>query len=246
MNLWMVMKMAENKIEKMLEIARSYIGTVEGSAKFREIIQKYNAVAETCGEYIMTYSDPWCAAFASMCSAYAGVDLPFSASVPRMIAAARKAGTWNKTPEIGDYITFDWNGDGTGDHVGIISSVSGSNISYIEGNANNRVQASVMNRGNTSILGYIKPGNEQPPEPQPTPEPPAPGELPTVKYDEISPAVKAMQSLLVLRGYSVGRWGIDGEFGPDTLAAVQRATLERLGTSYDYCPPALFVSLINS
>ena len=40
-------------------------------------------------------------------------------------------------------------------------------------------------------------------------------------WDEDKEAVKEMQTQLEELGYSVGQWGIDGEFGPDTLAALQ-------------------------
>ena len=237
-------------IEKMLEIAKSYLGVCEGTNAHKQLINDYNRYAETCGEYIMTYYDPWCAAFASLCAARANVKLPFSASCPRMLETARRNGTFKKEPKTGGYILFCWDGSGVPGHVGIVEAVGETLIGYIEGNANNRVLESSMNRKSSSILGYIWPEESEEPNPEPgqteePAEPVDPGKLPTIKYGDVGASVKALQSLLVLRGYSVGRWGIDGENGPDTTAAIRRATFERLNKEFDYAPPALFVSLIN-
>lgn len=46
-------------------------------------------------------------------------------------------------------------------------------------------------------------------------------ELPIVKWGDKNGSVVAAQTLLIKRGFSVGVCGTDGEFGPDTLAAVK-------------------------
>jgi peptidoglycan hydrolase-like protein with peptidoglycan-binding domain len=44
---------------------------------------------------------------------------------------------------------------------------------------------------------------------------------------DTGPAVKEVQCILRARGYSVGPSGVDGDFGPDTEAAVKRFQTDR-------------------
>ena len=46
-------------------------------------------------------------------------------------------------------------------------------------------------------------------------------ELPLLKRGATGEAVRAAQTLLLLRGYELPRWGADGDFGNETLAAVK-------------------------
>lgn len=68
------------------------------------------------------------------------------------------------------------------------------------------------------------------PEPEtPAPEPPATAptdedciKLPTLKRGAYGESVKAMQILLIGRGFSCGRWGADGSFGAATYQALNQ------------------------
>ena len=51
-----------SRIDSIIETARSYLGTAEGSAEHKEIIDLYNK-ARYSDAYQMTMSDPWCCAF---------------------------------------------------------------------------------------------------------------------------------------------------------------------------------------
>ena len=42
-----------------------------------------------------------------------------------------------------------------------------------------------------------------------------------LRRGDVGETVRAAQALLILRGFSCGRWGTDGEFGDATLAAVK-------------------------
>ena len=46
------------------------------------------------------------------------------------------------------------------------------------------------------------------------------GRPPTLELYDTGPWVKKAQKLLLERGHNLGRWGADGDFGPDTAAAV--------------------------
>ena len=51
---------------QMIKTAKSFLGAKQGSAKHKELINKFNQVKPD--GWAMTYSAPWCAAFASGCA----------------------------------------------------------------------------------------------------------------------------------------------------------------------------------
>lgn len=138
-------------------------------------------------------------------------------------------------------------GDNTGssDHVGIVTDVDKvtGDITVIEGNKSDSVCYRSIRRNGRYIRGYGLPDYERyadgtpgegeiitpddphegdvviivdPPEPTP-----APGlNLPMLRQGDKGEVVRAAQFLLNGRGCSVGCWGADGEFGPQTRAAV--------------------------
>lgn len=53
-------------IQTILNHAKSYLGTVQGDVKHKEIIDKYNAIAPLPVGYRMKYTDDWCAAFVTV------------------------------------------------------------------------------------------------------------------------------------------------------------------------------------
>ena len=66
---------------------------------------------------------------------------------------------------------------------------------------------------------------------------------PTIRRGSKGDAVKECQTLLEKHGYSVGSYGIDGEFGKDTLAAV-KAFQKDHGLKVDgICGPKTFAAL---
>lgn len=72
--------------------------------------------------------------------------------------------TSDYTPKKGDLIFFDWSGNGSSQHVGIVKSVSGSTIKTIEGNCSGKVKEKTYTStgskpyGNiSSIMGYGAP-----------------------------------------------------------------------------------------
>ena len=46
--------------------------------------------------------------------------------------------------------------------------------------------------------------------------------LPTLRKGDKGDSVKYLQTLLIARGYDLGKWGADGDFGSATEAAVKR------------------------
>lgn len=103
-------------------------------------------------------STPWCACFlawaAEECGAIGNADALKKANVDDLAAAF---GGLKTSGEPGDYIFFDWDGDGSLDHVGVVLYVSGRTIFTIEGNSGARVAVRSYTAGNGSIAGYGTP-----------------------------------------------------------------------------------------
>ncbi|MFQ7826780.1 MAG: CHAP domain-containing protein, partial [Anaerobutyricum hallii] len=58
------------------------------------------------------------------------------------------------SPAPGTLIFFDWNGDGTSDHVGIVEKTEGSTVYTVEGNSSNAVNQRSYDINNGTIMGY--------------------------------------------------------------------------------------------
>lgn len=116
--------------------------------------------------YKVTYTDAWCATFASEIAIEAGYTdiIPTECSCNRQIKLWQQMGRWcendAKTPEPGDFIYYDWDDNGAGDctgsaeHVGIVESVSGNSFTVIEGNKSNAVGRRTMQVNGRYIRGY--------------------------------------------------------------------------------------------
>ena len=61
------------------------------------------------------------------------------------------------TPQIGDFVVYDWDGSGTGDHIGVVEWVYGKNMTVVEGNYKNAVTRREIKTDSKSILGYCVP-----------------------------------------------------------------------------------------
>ena len=70
---------------------------------------------------------------------------------------------------------------------------------------------------------YRNPGEIAPNKPsEPVEDNPGKQTLPTLKRGDKGDSVKYLQTLLIARGYDLGKWGADGDFGSATEAAVKR------------------------
>jgi hypothetical protein len=151
-----------SRIDSILDIAKSYLGIAEGSAKHSEIISYYNK-ARYADAYKMTVNDPWCAAFVVACFARADcADLiPCVASCDQMISYFKKWNRFHKMSEgtivRGDILFYDWNSDGGSDHVGIVVQTFGPVIKVIEGNKEDDVSYRYLFVNDPCIRGFGTP-----------------------------------------------------------------------------------------
>ena len=218
--------------DSIINTAKTFLGTTEGSSNHREIIDLYNR-GRYSDAYQMTMSDPWCCAFVvAMFVACNAVDIvPAYAYCDGMIQIYKQWGRWKNrigyTPKKGDIIFYDWNGDGSSDHVGIVCDNSFGTLTVIEGNKSDSVGYRKIGVDSPQIIGYGVPNYEA-----------ATGEssgsnstnsvhnldseyirtLPLLQYGSKGIYVKILQVLL--NYYNNADLDVDGDFGPLTKSAV--------------------------
>lgn len=156
---------------QLIKTAKSFLGAKQGSAKHKELINKFNQVKPD--GWAMTYSAAWCAAAASAFAIKTfGVSkakkyFPLSANCGTIITKAKKMGIWVESdshiPKGGDWILYDWSDSGRGDnvggpdHVGTVDKVSNSKIYVIEGNKSNAVGERILAVNGRYIRGFVTP-----------------------------------------------------------------------------------------
>ena len=148
-------------VNELLNQARAWIGKKESNGSHKEIIDIYNGHKPLARGYKVKYTDSWCATFISALAIKCNCTdiIPIEASCGKMIELFKNIGCWqedgNVTPNPGDIIFYDWDKkDGWPEHVGIVESVSGNQITAIEGNKSDAVARRTITVGNTSIRGY--------------------------------------------------------------------------------------------
>ena len=154
-----------NQREDILAKAKSQIGYIEGKNNNNKYGSYFNA------NYVA-----WCAYFVSWCARQAKISESIflsSGYVPGIVYWFKNKGLFKTkgsyTPKAGDLIIFDFNSNGTGDHIGIVEKVSGSYVYSIEGNTSSNGENAngdgVWRKGRSTsyskILGYCTPKYEE-------------------------------------------------------------------------------------
>ena len=162
--------------DKIISVAKSYIGTVGGSAAHADILHYFNSVKPD--GYTAHKSDPWCSEFVSACAIQAFGKktakeyFPLSAACTYVINKAKKMGIWvekdSYTPTKADWILYDWDdtkpkteNKNQPDHIGIVEKVSGGQITVIEGNYGNKVKRRTLAVNGRYIRGFVTPHYEK-------------------------------------------------------------------------------------
>ena len=220
--------------QKLVNMAVSYLGAKEGGSKHKYIVNTYNKIVPLPSGYKVKYTDAWCATFVSFCASKVDMldIIPAECSCNRQIELWKKMGRWEEkdsyVPNVGDILYYTWGDDGKGDckgssdHVGIVVSVNGTSMKVIEGNKNNAVEYRTMSVDGKYIRGYGKPDFAS----KATNLTSSKGsaftmKLKTLKSGDSGEQVKALQILLMGRGYSLPKYGADGDYGSETVKAVQ-------------------------
>ena len=154
--------------ESVLNVMREWLGFNESNGRFKEIIDLYNSVKPLPRGYAVKYSDEWCDTCVSAAAVKAGCEelIGRECGVEKHIEIFKQKGIWIEdgtiTPKPGYVIAYNWDkstqpNDGNADHIGYVESVSGSNITVIEGNKGEAVARRVIPVGWGYIRGYAAP-----------------------------------------------------------------------------------------
>lgn len=154
---------------KVVQTARSYLGSKEANGSHKKIIDGYNAHKPLARGYLVKYTDAWCATFVSFVAIKCGITdiMPTECGCGAMIDLYKKKGRWQENdayrPQPGDVIMYDWDDNGAGDctgypeHVGIVETVNGNTITVIEGNISDAVGERKLQVNGRFIRGYCLP-----------------------------------------------------------------------------------------
>ena len=229
--------------------ARSWLGCKESDGSHKKIIDVYNGHKPLARGYAVKYTDAWCATFVSAVAIACGYTdiIPTECGCYQMLELFKKLGCWVESdsykPAPGDIIFYDWDDSGSGDntgcpdHVGIVEAVSGNTITVIEGNYSDSVKRRSIAVNAKLIRGYGVPKYDETEEGKAEVKTEVKEvKTVTVKIPQLSKGakgdtVKALQILLIGRGYSCGSAGADGDFGSNTEKAVRAFQDAK-------CPPA--------
>lgn len=103
----------------------------------------------------------WCACFVSWCANECGYIengiIPKFAGCIQGSEWFMERGQWQYgsfTPEAGQIIFFDWEGDGLTDHVGIVERVENGTVYTVEGNSGDACRQNSYSIGSSVIYGY--------------------------------------------------------------------------------------------
>ena len=244
--------------------AKAWLGKNEADGSHKEIIDVYNSQRPLPRGYKVKYTDAWCATFVSAVAVKLGYTdiIPTECSCPKMIQLLKNIGAWVENdayvPKGGDLLFYDFDDNGAGDntggtdHIGIVEKVDGSTITVIEGNYSNSVKRRSIKVNGRYIRGYGVPKYDteavvdKPVEEKPVTK----TEVCTVEVNVLRKGakgdnVKALQILLIGRGYSCGSYGADGDFGNATYNAVKAYQKDK-GLSVDgVCGPKTWNKLLG-
>ena len=228
--------MTESKIRaKIVETAIGWLGYNEADKSHRKIIDVYNDHKPRARGHKVKYTEAWCATFVSAVAITCGLTeiMPTECSCSKMLSLYKDKGCWQEAddyiPAPGDLVLYDWEDDGKGDnkgypdHIGIVTHVGGGWMKIVEGNLRNAVNYRDLQINGKNIRGYCLPDYASLADEDELVE--RYGRGMTVKLHQLSRGctgeeVRAMQLLLIGRGYDIGSDGADGIFGYATEEAV--------------------------
>lgn len=133
----------------------------DGDAIVQKALSQVGTMESDSGKYADaaggTKGEAWCGDFTEWVYGELGKDKPPARSVPRLLDWAKSKGKLTKDPTAGDLVMFDWDKDGTPDHVGIVRSKDGSTVHTVEGNTstNGGLGVATKDRPMSDIIGFV-------------------------------------------------------------------------------------------
>lgn len=145
----------------ILTEARKLLGIKQYGAEHKRLVDEYNEVKPLPQGYKVTYDDSWCDTFITVMAdrVNAADIIGRECGVQRHIEVFKAMKIWigNQRPLVGDIVTFDWDGFGFADHIGIVEVVNGEKITAIEGNTQSVVARRTYLWDDWRIKGYARP-----------------------------------------------------------------------------------------
>lgn len=236
-------KMTEQQLRQaVVDTILGWVGCNEADGSHKKIIDIYNSHKPLARGYTLKYTDAWCAGTVSAVAIVNNITdiMPTEVGVGKMIDLYKKLGRWMEsdgyTPQIGDVCMYAWSDDGKGectsgaDHVGIVTKVSGTTFWVTEGNYSDSVKTRSMQVNGRYIRGFGLPdyAGKATGAASSMPEINDADVFVSPKLRQLKKGVKdggdvkAVQTLLIVGGYSCGTQGADGSFGNSTDAAVRK------------------------
>lgn len=159
-------------VERVLDIARSYIGVKESPANSNNVIFNTHYYGREVYDGLWGTKFPWCCTFQWDIFRMAGCSALFyggkkTASCPTLYGYHRQKGQIVPFEEgkPGDIVLMSWSAKRNADHVGLLEAHNGSTLTTIEGNTsvgNNGNGGMVMRRTRkkSEVLAIIRPAYE--------------------------------------------------------------------------------------
>lgn len=150
------------------EYAMSWLGVNEKLKTHRPIIDLYNQIKPLPAGVKMTYTSPWCMAFASVCinQSIDKISFPFECSCNRCVKKLQDYDLWVEDdkylPHTNDLVFYHWGHTDNSDckhvpnHVGIVIGTWNGTIYCIEGNYSDSVKLREIPTDWKKIRGFAK------------------------------------------------------------------------------------------
>lgn len=235
--------MTTAEVDKVIAQAKSWLGITEYDGRFSEIIRAYNEIPGARGPALASY--PWCAIYVSAVYWKAIGESRFAEmACDAMIAKFQNLGLYSASGQgdVGDVLFYDWDGNGTSDHVGIILEVADNGYTVIEGNKSDAVGYRTISASYPYIKGFgLATRLDEPSEEKPTESAPSSTvgqQMSSTVGQQMADHIIANRRWPTLKLYSKGEWvtvlqamlnaenkaglEVDGEFGVFTYSAVNK------------------------
>lgn len=222
--------MTKAEIEKVISQAKSWLGITEYDNRFIEIVNVYNEIPGARGPALVSY--PWCAIFVSAVYWKAVGESRFAEmACDAMINKFQNLGLYSVSgkPDVGDVVFYDWDKNGTSDHVGIVTDVADGAYVIIEGNKSDCVSYRTIYPTYPYVKGFGFASRID--EKKPTESAPS-----STVGQQMAEHIIASRRWPTLKLYSKGEWvavlqamlnaenkaglEVDGEFGVFTYSGV--------------------------
>lgn len=231
--------------KKLIDWCEKQVGTAEVPKGSNSIV--YNSLYY--GRAVSGAAYPWCMAFVWCAFDACGLKSLFyagckTASCTTLMKWSKNVGQFVTAPyQAGDVMFYDQDGNKLdAEHTGIFTGkYDGDKLIMIEGNYNDQV--SEVKRSLSQIIGAYRPKWDE--AANAADDASGGMKIPEIRRGDKGAAVVSMQILLDIYGFDVGPDGADGDFGPNTEAAVKRFQTAAGLAADGICGEGTWAALIN-